>query len=306
MTDIKIPLLIVLGFITTVCTWVSYRLLLFITGSSVPFTTLKVEVISFLPIFIGITISLVLLLVYIKVSGAGEDTKQEAILKFGLYESRFRITSLKNIEKQIDPKAKERLDKYALDLRRERESLTSENMQRSDGSFVKDWREVLLVARRRLVDEEYRLSENSKVNREGALSLAFIGVALPVYYIFFISEAVVTSNLWTILVSYWPIFTVVLVFEIIAGFFLRAYIQTEHKIERKQNEITNVELRLTSGLMLFEKTNADKFSELAETLSKDERNFVLNKNESSAITDIDKADIDRAVEIATKIIKATK
>ena len=306
MREIKIPRLITIAFITTVCTWVSYRSLLFITGSSVPFTTLKVEVITFLPIFIGITISFVLLFIYMRVSGEDEQTKQQVMSKFCVHELEFRIANLKDLDKRDNAELWARLDKYSLDLRRERESLTSENMQRSDGSFVKDWREVLLVARRRLVDEESRLLENSQVNREGALSMAFIGVALPVYYVFFINEAVVTSNLWTILVSYWPIFTVVFVFEIIAGFFLRAYIQTEHKIERKQNEITNVELRLTSGLMLSEKTNTDKFSELAETLSKDERNFVLKKNETSATADIDKLDIDRAVEIAIKAIKATK
>ncbi len=299
MKDLKIPRLIVAGFIVAFLTWLFHRLLLFATSYFVPFTTWKIETISFGSIFVGATFAMIALLIYNRISGGDEKTKQEIMSEFGLYELGFRITSLKDIEKQRDEEVKGRLDKYALDLRRERGSLMSENMHKIDGSFVEDWRESLLGARKRLMDEEHRLLANNKINIEAAMWMAFIGVALPIYYIFFISELGENANLWTIFASYWPIFSVVFVFEIIAGFFLRAYIQTEHRIERKQNEMTNIELRLTAGLMLSEKTNKEKFAELAGTLSKEERNFVLGKNESSATSEI--IDNKKLLEIISKL-----
>ncbi len=281
------------GIFVSFFVWGAYRLVLLVTDYSVPFTTLQIEVLSFLPLFIGVTIAIIILILLEKKMATPKKIKRNIISKFSVLEAQVRS----KIVEEKDEVEKAKLEQKALELRREHLLLLNENLQKKDGSFVEDWREVLLVSRKRLVDEEERLLLNNRVNIEVAIFTALAGISLPLYYIFSGESAGVENTFETFFASYWPIFSIVVIFEIIAMFFLRVYNQTAGRIERNKNEITNIELRLTAGLMLSEKTNKDKFAKLADTLSKEERNFILRKNESSAILDTDKL-----VEIASKFV----
>ncbi len=194
----------------------------------------------------------------------------------------------RKIEEEKNEEKKQELEQQALELRQEYESRMSENLRRKDGTFVEDWREVLLVARKRLSDEEQRLLIGNAINRRMGVLMAFAGVFLPAYYIFSGKEVVASVGFGAFFSTYWPFFTIVIIFEIVAIFYLRLYTQTLRRIEKNKNELTNVELRLTAGLMLCDEKDSVKLKLLADELSKEERNFVLDKNESSAILDTDK------------------
>ncbi len=184
------------------------------------------------------------------------------------------------------------------DLRKWQEALLNENLRREDGSFVTDWRESLLVTRKRLIDEEQRLLARNRANLSFGILMALAGVVLPASYIFIVGGLKPSDNFGTFIASYWPFFTIAVTIEIIAIFFLSLYASNERRLERNKNDLSNIELRLTAGLMLYDKTNGAKFAVLADTLSKEESNVVLGKNESAG-----GIGIDRVTEILSKLIK---
>ncbi len=212
------------------------------------------------------------------------------------------------IKKEEDPEKKKDLKEQEKALRKEYDAIVSDNLQREDGSFVTDWRESLLAARRRLLKENERLLARNRANLTYGIIAAVLGVLiLGVILIFSHSvDSLKDLSFGKIAFYYLSRVSITIIIEIVAIFFLKLYALTEHRLEKNKNEMTNIELRLTSGLMSLHKKSTNKFDSLADDLAKEERNFVLGKNETSAITDIDKLDIDRIVEIATKIIKATK
>ncbi|MCA8835619.1 MAG: hypothetical protein K8953_11100 [Proteobacteria bacterium] len=205
---------------------------------------------------------------------------------------------LDKILKEKNEEKKQELEQQALALRQEYESLVSENLRRRDGNFVTDWRESLLVARKRLADEGLYLRASNSTNRRMGVLMASLGIGSLVYYILSSDKLGENDGLEVFFASYWPFFTIVIIFEVIAIFYLRLYYQILRRIETNKNELTNIELRLTAGLMLCDVKDKTKLKSLADTLAKEERNFVLGKNESSA-----GIGVDRVAEILSKVIK---
>ena len=204
---------------------------------------------------------------------------------------------LKILEEK-DAQKKKALEQQASALRQEHESIMSENLRRRDGTFVTDWRESLLVARKRLADEGLYLRDSNSANRRMGVLMATLGICCLGLYILFSHKGGGNGNIGVFFANYWPYFTIVVIFEIIAIFYLRLYYQILRRIETNKNELTNIELRLTSGLMLIDKVDKKNLKSLADDIAKEERNFVLGKNESSA-----GIGVDRVAEIITKIIK---
>ncbi len=182
-------------------------------------------------------------------------------------------------------------------LTSERNLLADKKPDSLDLIVFADWGRVLMESRIRLQKEEKRLVARNVANLAYGISSAIIGAS------FFIGAAIFSFYNGTLQTMSWgaiPLYyllcvPITIISEVVAIFFLRLYSVSEQRIERNKNEITNIELRLTSGLMLYEQINQINFAILADTLSKEERNFVLGKNESSAGISADKL-----IEIITK------
>ncbi len=271
------------------------------------------EIINILDEYFGVPIGVLIvfyfitsifLLVFIPFSAAirssSEKIKRKAIARFNIRERRL----LNKIEAK--PNEKEEIKQELTILRLEHESRMSDNLQKESGKFTADWSEVLLAARKRLLDEEQRLQVRNIINLATGMISVSVGAVLLGVFLVYNHDDKVRDYLTFIdfLILFGTRISIIIIIGIFAGFFLRLYSLTERAIANNKNEITNIELRLTSGLMLSEEKNKGKFAMLADTLSKEERNFVLKKNETSATADIDKVDIDRAVEIAIKAMKA--
>ncbi len=216
---------------------------------------------------------------YFVIRSSIERERQNTMSRFSDEENKIR----RQIEEEKNEEKKQELEQQALELRQEYESLMSENLRRKDGTFVKDWREALLVARKRLQDEEQRLLARNVANLRNGIIMAFLGILLPALYLYYalFGNVVQGSNSIVGLTAYLPVFSVVLISEIVAIFFLNLYASNERRLERNKSDLTNIELRLTAGLMLYEKANKDNFAILADNLSKEDSKFVLGKNESS-------------------------
>ncbi len=204
------------------------------------------------------------------------------------------------IESERDWGKKKKLVQESLELRLKYESILDVSLKGYYESLAVDWRESLLAVRRRLKDEEERLLERNSKNLRNGVIMALLGVALPLYYIFTYGLIDENVSLGKFFSTYWPIFTIAAIIEIPAIFFLRLYSLNEHRIERNKNEMTNIELRLTAGLMFCDTKDKANLASLADDLSKEERNFILVKNESSAIPET--LDIERLKEIISLLV----
>ena len=185
-------------------------------------------------------------------------------------------------------------------LRFERDKITGRGLHKLELLVSTNWSKTLVESHKRLLDEEGRLNARNVANLGYGVLAAVLGV-------FVLITAAILPYIWDnfatpafngIPVYYFPVTPVVIITEIVAIFFLRLHSQTEHRIERNKNEITNIELRLAAGLMLSSPTGQPDFTSLSNHLAKEERNFVLGKNESSA-----GVSTNSLLEILSKVIK---
>ncbi len=181
----------------------------------------------------------------------------------------------------VDDRGEEQqLSDKLTDLKLARAALIIESPQGWKQDISTKWGITLVASYDRLLDEGYRLRKRNRINLVLGIIVAFIGAS------FFIGAGVISyydETLKDLSFSNFPFYyllciPITVISEVLAIFFLRLYAQTEKSIERNKNELTNIELRLTASQLLEDK---EKFAELADTLSKEERNFVLGKNEST-------------------------
>ena len=82
------------------------------------------------------------------------------------------------------------------------------------------------------------------------------------------------------------------------------YVRNERDISKNKNEITNLNLRLAAGNLA---TDSDEAKEsIVSALSKEERNFILNKKEKSAINEPVKDTSELLKSVQSLIDKAKK
>ena len=205
------------------------------------------------------------------------------------------------IREWAGPEEREDLGEQYRKLNRERDLLISQSSQFLERVVFTNWGKVLIESRKRLLKEEERLEARNAANLVYGVSAAGVGM---IFFIFVGGVSYYEGSLQEVSFEKFPFYylltlPVVIISEVVAIFFLRLFAQTEKSIERNKNEMTNIELRLTASQLLSFKGDKTSFDSLADDLAKEERNFVLKKNESSS-----EFDIDRAVEIATKVISA--
>ena len=183
-------------------------------------------------------------------------------------------------------------------LRLERAALIVKSPQGWKRDISTKWGITLIASHDRLLEEEYRLRRRNRFNLLFGIAVAFMGAS------FFIGAGIVSyydKTLQNLSFSNFPFYyllciPITIITEVVAIFFLRLFALTEQTIERNKNEMTNIELRLTASQLLEDK---DKFGSLADTLSKEERNFILRKNETSATPET--LDTEKLLEIISKL-----
>ncbi len=203
------------------------------------------------------------------------------------------INSIKeNLILQIDIEEsdvkKEEIRDRILNLNNQYQILSGKILQNKDGGYVEDWRSVLLSGHKRLLDEEDRLQTRNKKNLGAGMVLIAVGIIFLIFATGFVEQIPRNSNgvnsegsnIWKFLTSYGPIFSILVLIEIPTFFFLSLYSSNERRLERNKSDLTNIELRLTAGLMLYDKKNKRSFPVLAEVLAQEDSKFVLGKNES--------------------------
>lgn len=136
--------------------------------------------------------------------------------------------------------------------------------------------------------------EADGLDRRGDLNLvigtvtAFIGVSTLAYSAYFSPQ---TQTIQDWLAYFLPRFSLVIIIQIFAYFFLRLYKQNLSEIKYFQNEITNIESRqLALNIAMSSDEMAVRNKILIENLSNTERNFILEKNQTTVDLERDRLD----------------
>ncbi len=225
--------------------------------------------------------------------------QREERLRRQLREIDYEISVIYAKYEYTDDRGEEQqLSDQLTDLKLARDALIIESPQGWKRDISTKWGITLIASHDRLLEEEYRLRRRNRFNLVFGIAVAFAGAS------FFIGAGIVSyydKTLQTLSFNNFPFYyllciPITIITEVVAIFFLRLFALTEQTIERNKNEMTNIELRLTASQLLESK---DKFDSLADTLSKEERNFILRKNESSAIPET--LDNEKLLEIISKL-----
>ncbi|MGB0799429.1 MAG: hypothetical protein ACPGRD_08940 [Planktomarina sp.] len=110
--------------------------------------------------------------------------------------------------------------------------------------------------------------------------VASIGV-ISIFVMFFIFAPTVTETTWSqVAIAYLPRALVALYIQLIATFYFRLYVSTESDIKQNKNEMTNLELRMAAGLLVGD--DRKSLRDIGMMLARDERNFIVKKDEKLA------------------------
>ncbi len=274
------------------------------------------NILSYSEIFTSVVISIativaIILLIFINTRVAsGKKTSSDFFDSINMSDNFFREAMDKErqelnikLSNSQNNKIQEETENFKQEIAklRDRSALAlTEHPSIKSSNLLKTWRDVLLSTRRRLLNEGIDMQFRNKLNMLSGIVSAGLGTLWLFISPFSLDEINRIDGGVAFLVSYWPRVGIIIIIGVFTAFFLRLYTQTIRRIDKNRNEITNIELRLTSGLMLSEKTNTDKFAILADTLSKEERNFILGKNETSANSET--LDIERLKEIISLLV----
>ncbi|PJE40122.1 MAG: hypothetical protein CUR33_13935 [Pseudomonas sp.] len=132
----------------------------------------------------------------------------------------------------------------------------------------------------RLEKEIYGLGRRANVN----LFIGIIISAVGLIYMGWVVKLAADVNFdFDSLAGFIPKFSFVVLVEVFAYFFLRIYKGAQVEIKYFQNEISNIELKYISVLMVnVEARDVDSFRATAGALAASERNFILEKGQTTA------------------------
>jgi uncharacterized integral membrane protein len=208
----------------------------------------------------------------------------------------------RNLVTEKDEELSQKLKAQEERIRNELRGFVDGQLRKSDGTLSDDWRDALLLSRNRLSSESEHLKSRSRSNLLwGVLFSIGTVIALVLVVFVFAPETQPASFLW-FLFHFGPRATLVIIIQILASFFLRMYVTSEREITRNRNELTNVELRLTAGII--GSNSEGVMAELAKSLVAEERNFIFLKNERIMSANA-RSDLEEIIS-ATKAISGKK
>ena len=147
--------------------------------------------------------------------------------------------------------------------------------------FITGFEEI----RKRLYEETNNLARRANLNLAvGTITTILAGVGLVVIvFVMPLDLTTIQNNEygWAITAHYIPRLSFIAFAEIFAYFFLRLYKTGLDDIKYYQNEITNVELKISALKVSLAADDKEILKLVVEELAKAERNFILKKDETT-------------------------
>ena len=148
--------------------------------------------------------------------------------------------------------------------------------------------------------------ELSALTRRGNLNLSLgilttiIGLGVLGYYVF--QNKPTSEDPWLFTSHFLPRLTLVLFIEIFAYFFLKLYKSSLAEIKYFQNEMTNIEAKYISLITALKSDNENAGADVIKSLANTERNFILNKDQTTIELEKAKLDQNSVPELGQKIL----
>lgn len=154
------------------------------------------------------------------------------------------------------------------------------------------WQAPIVASRNRLLAEVDRLRARSTANLAFGVVLSLTAVGLFFFIIFYLDDAEENASLSNYVKDFIPKFTLAVMVQIIASFFLKMHVSCETEIKWTSNELTNLECRFTAMAL----SEAGMSETLVNELSKSERNFILGKDQK-ALRAFDEVSIESMMDV---------
>lgn len=158
------------------------------------------------------------------------------------------------------------------------EKLSSSSKKLKIDVFFKDSRD-------RIITETASQSKRGALNLSIGIVTALIGVGFLVYTVLTSTEQ---TDLTSFIAHFAPRASVVMLIEVFAYFFLKLYKSSLDEIKYFQNELTNLESKYLAVLLLDDDVTSPVFQSTITSLIGTERNFVLEKGQSTILLERDK------------------
>lgn len=174
-------------------------------------------------------------------------------------------------------------------------------LEKEEGKYL-EILDYIVKFEKRLQEYINTLSRNSNLNLIIGLLITLLGIALLIYFIFKEQK----PNETELMFHYISRFSIVIMIEIFALFFLKLYKSNLSEIKYFHNEISNINskiIALKTALLVDDKVS---IKAVISELSKTERNHILKKGESTIELEkikIDKEDSKEIINVLTNLLK---
>lgn len=148
----------------------------------------------------------------------------------------------------------------------------------------------------RLKEELYALGRRGNLNLSIGIIITISGLLLLGSFV--IGNSLIpikqstSTTLDTFLIDFIPRISLIVLIEIFAYFFLSLYKTTLSEIKYFQNEVTSMEAKFMALRLAGESESPEHVASAIDALAKTERNFILNKDQTTV--DLERAKIDQA------------
>ena len=148
----------------------------------------------------------------------------------------------------------------------------------SDRIKYRNQEELFIQINSRLESEVQNLAKRGNINLILGMATTLTGLSILGYSVF---NAPVLSSVIDLAAHFIPRISLVLLIEVFAYFFLKLYKQGLSEIKYFQNEITNIESKFLALRLSSESGQGDCIKEVVTNLLTTERNFVLEKGQTT-------------------------
>ena len=140
----------------------------------------------------------------------------------------------------------------------------------------------------RLKSEILSLNKRGNLNLALGILISILGLLVLFYYISSVNSTTKPMEFFALML---PRFSLIILVEIFAYFFLRLYKMSITEIKYFQNELTNIEMKRIALMQLTQGEDVTILSEIVKNFISTERNYILEKGQSTV--DIEKCKYDK-------------
>jgi len=235
-------------------------------------------------------------------------------LQVELNDSKSKISNIKSIYEEFTVEQK---DEFISDIKKKIKNTATDE-------FIEEIRREIITSTEKdaiidTIDEKCSESitrlnrETSALGRRGNLNLV-LGILTTITGLFILYIYVSKINIdpkepMLIAANFLPRLTLVIFIELFAYFFLKLYKSNLNEIKYFQNELTNIELKFVSLRTAVIKNDEKMIGEVITSLSTTERNFILEKGQTTVGLERHKTDSQTstgAMSLVSDLIKKLK